>query len=130
VLEADLWRAEARGEEVLRQSARGGERNARTEEIATREGSGEDAVRWEVEGSHRDEDDEEPVGQEHGIRLWREKMERRFLRGEDAEFEYRAVDDGGDGSEERREEEERWFESEEESWEKESHDGETGVQDF
>lgn len=66
-----------------------------------------------------EERDEVPGSKEEGQERWREMMERRFLRGEDEDFEYGAVDSGNgmDGvvGEEERDREEEWFEGEEES---------------
>lgn len=94
-----------------------------------------------------DDMDESPKDKEEGMKMWKEKMERRFLAGADDDFEYDHVDAGeaDDGMEEEREEQEKWFEEEEEeeSWAVESEGkeeilgaeraklkGETGVQDF
>lgn len=70
---------------------------------------------------------------------WRREMEIRFLKGEDTEFEYPAVDKSeefDDRGTEEREEEEKWFEEEEPRWvvgseaTEEGLQGQTGVQDF
>lgn len=95
-------------------------------------------------------EDEVPASKEEGMERWRREMEMRFLKGQDAEFEYAAVDESekfdNRGMEER-EEEEKWFEEEEPRWlvgseEVGSEDvgseedgsrslqGQTGVQDF
>ena len=87
-------------------------------------------------------EDEVPVSKEEGMGRWRREVEMRFLRGEDGEFEYGAVDESeefDDRGIEEREEEEKWFEEEEPRWvggveEEESTEkrlqGQTGVQDF
>ncbi|KAI4104601.1 MAG: hypothetical protein L6R37_003122, partial [Teloschistes peruensis] len=109
ILEADLWRSEAK-----------------IDAISTNE-NGEVMV---------EQKDEVPVNKEEGEGRWRKLVEMRFLRGEDADFDYGAVDgdDGLDGLEESRDIENKWFEEEEESFMGEgSHaslKGETGVQDF
>jgi len=87
-------------------------------------------------------EDEVPASKEEGMERWRREMEMRFLKGEDAEFEYVAVDESeefDDRGTEEREEEEKWFEEEETRWvagseeegsTEESLRGQTGVQDF
>jgi len=74
-------------------------------------------------------EDEVPASKEEGMERWRREMEMRFLKGEDAEFEYVAVDES----------EEKWFEEEEPRWVAGSEGegstdkslrGQTGVQDF
>lgn len=64
-------------------------------------------------------------------------MTLKFLRGEDEDFDYRAVDENEEWDEvERRENEEKWFDEEEPEWvddeEKaaEGTGGDTGIQDF
>ena len=66
-------------------------------------------------------------------------MTLKFLRGEDGDFDYRAVDESEEWDEvERREDEERWFDEEEPEWvepeggekEVERTGGDTGIQDF
>lgn len=73
-------------------------------------------------------------GKEEGLRRWRDVMGRKFLRGEDAEFEYGAVDEGeewDDLEEEGRGVQESWFEGEEQEYLGVGRPtGETGVQDF
>lgn len=78
-----------------------------------------------------EDDDEVPTTKEEGLERWKFEMTVRFLRGEDPDFEYGAVD----GSEEyddveKREEEERWFDGETPEWERTPRESETGVQDF
>lgn len=82
-----------------------------------------------------EEDVEERVGgKEEGLARWRDVMGRRFLRGEDAEFDYGVVDEGeefDDVEEEARGLQEDWFEGEEQEFVGEGRPrGETGVQDF
>lgn len=73
-------------------------------------------------------------GKEEGLRRWRDVMERRFLRGEDADFDYAVVDSGegyDDLDEEARQQQEAWFDAEESEYDGDgSPKGETGVQDF
>ncbi|MCJ1463941.1 hypothetical protein MMC07_002550, partial [Pseudocyphellaria aurata] len=153
VLEADLWRSEAKMEALRRDSAT---KPARQTQLPSR-GSGRDDMtgrpnesdHGEDERIDDDGDEEAPRDKEDGLQMWREEMAIRFLAGRDEDFDYTDVDAGqeGDGSEEEREEEEKWFNDEEESWlgeeergEEGGHrgedhlkpvlKGETGVQDF
>ncbi|KAL9576782.1 MAG: hypothetical protein Q9212_006818 [Teloschistes hypoglaucus] len=109
ILEADLWRAEAK-----------------IDAISTNE-DGEVMV---------EQKDEVPVNKEEGEGRWRKLVEMRFLRGEDVDFDYGVVDgdDGLDALEESRDIEDKWFEEEEESFTRKGSNaslkGETGVQDF
>ncbi|KAL8761517.1 MAG: hypothetical protein Q9184_002366 [Pyrenodesmia sp. 2 TL-2023] len=121
VLEADLWRSEAK-----------------MAALAERREDGNGISM----GYRRDEEesDQAPASKEEGEERWRVLVEVRFVRGEDEEFDYGVVDDGEefDGVEEEREREERWFEEEEEEEERgvepgakgKGLKGETGVQDF
>ena len=135
VLEADLWRSEAKMEALRR--------------VVEEEGG--DGVGY-VRGSDgeilvEEEKEEEggPLTREEGMRRWKGEMERRFLRGGDVDFEYGVVDEGEEfDGEEEREREERWFDEEEATFlldggkgEEDDDDGgrgkvegETGVQDF
>ncbi|KAL8689780.1 MAG: hypothetical protein Q9218_004621 [Villophora microphyllina] len=121
VLEADLWRSEAKIN-ALNDNGRQG-----NEMIYRHEANGEVV---------REEKDEVPASKEEGDERWRKLIEMRFLRGENADFDYSTVDgdDGLDVWEESRDIEDRWFEEEEESFMREgsnpSLEGETGVQDF
>jgi len=119
-LEADLWRSEAKLQ-------------ALTNSPNKRDEAGKIVAETE---------DEVPASKEEGMERWRREMEMRFLKGEDAEFEYVAVDEReefDDRGTEEREEEEKWFEEEEPRWvagseeegsTEESLRGQTGVQDF
>ncbi len=69
----------------------------------------------------------------HGLELWQAFLTNRFVRGQDEEFDYAAVD----GNEEydglaRMEAEEQWFDEEEPARVDDAKrlEGETGVQDF
>ncbi|MCJ1474060.1 hypothetical protein MMC13_002718 [Lambiella insularis] len=126
VLEADLWRAEAKIDALARPSAAGAmrDRRGRDGEILA------------------EETDEVPTTKEEGLRRWRKEMELRFVSGGDDDFEYDEVDRGveyDDKGVEEREDEERWFEEEEPQWVTDKAgehtnavvvEGETGVQDF
>ncbi|KAF4633079.1 hypothetical protein G7Y89_g5038 [Cudoniella acicularis] len=64
-----------------------------------------------------EEEDEIPSNREDGFERWKFAMTIRFLKGEDPDFDYRAVDESEEWDViERVEEEERWFEDEEPSW--------------
>ena len=80
-----------------------------------------------------EEDVSERVGgKAEGLKRWEDVMRRRFLRGEDGDFEYRVVDGGeefDDLEEEGRGVQEVWFEGEGEEFVR-TPMGETGVQDF
>ncbi|MCJ1402805.1 hypothetical protein MMC11_006026 [Xylographa trunciseda] len=126
VLEADLWRSEAKIEALT---------NVKDAGLMTykRGASGEILA---------EERDEVPTTKEEGMQRWRKQMELRFLGGRDEDFEYSMVDEGeefDDRGVEEREEEEKWFEEEEPQWISDAQDdrpqelqikGETGVQDF
>lgn len=156
VLEADLWRSEAKMEALRRDSAI---KPARKTPLPVRGLERDDMTGRQNKSDYREDErinddgvDEGPMDKEEGLQMWREEMEMRFLAGRDEDFEYTDVDAGqeDDGSEEEREEAEKWFNDEEESWlgeeergdEKvhrgENHEkglkpvlkGETGVQDF
>ncbi|KAL3418896.1 coiled-coil domain-containing protein [Phlyctema vagabunda] len=84
-----------------------------------------------------EEEDEVPQNKEEGFDRWKFEMTLRFLRGEDKDFDYHAIDQNEDfDAIEHREEEEKWFEDEEPEWVgdeeegKETIGGETGIQDF
>lgn len=71
---------------------------------------------------------------EEGLRRWRDVMGRRFMRGEDKDFDYGVVDGGeqyDDLDEEGRGAQENWFDGEEQEFVGEGRPaGETGIQDF
>lgn len=84
-----------------------------------------------------EEKDEVPASKEEGSERWRKQMELRFLRGDDMDFDYRAVDESEeyDGPEEARDTQDQWFEEEEERFTPPGEhgsglQGETGIQDF
>ena len=128
VLEADLWRSEAK-----------------MEALAQPDISGTFVYKRGPNGEILAEDqDDVPLDKEDGKRKWREAMELRFLAGQDGDFEYKTVDESEDFDDrgiEDREEEERYFAEEEPEWvsdgggpghkkETAGLKGETGVQDF
>ena len=126
VLEADLWRSEAKIEALTNTQDAGAMTYKR----------GPDGEILAEEG------DEVPKTKEEGMQRWRKAMELRFLGGRDEDFEYSIIDEGeefDDRGVEEREEEEKWFEEEEPQWVGDAQDdrtqelhveGETGVQDF
>ncbi|KAI4274507.1 MAG: hypothetical protein LQ337_003898 [Flavoplaca oasis] len=118
VLEADLWRSEAKIEAFSSNGKDGQElsyaRNANGEIVA-------------------EEKDEAPASKEDGERRWRKQVELRFLRGDDPDFDYRTVDENDqfDAPEEARDIQDQWFEEEEErSSPGPGLAGQTGIQDF
>lgn len=126
MLEADLWRSEAKMDAF-----------ANPKRSATWRRDDRD-----TSGDIMEEKDEVPENKDDGLQRWRKEMELMFLRGADPDFDYKEVD----GSEEyddravqEREAEERWFEMEEPSWVEGSKQdvgraegltGQTGVQDY
>ena len=127
VLEADLWRSEAKIDALANRDA--------TSMRCTRDSSGEITA---------EEKDEVPQNKEGGLRRWHTEMELMFLRGEDPDFEYVTVDEDeaydNRGIEEL-EEEEKYFDEEEPTWLRAGQDlettqgshsptGQTGVQDY
>ncbi|KAL8839321.1 MAG: hypothetical protein Q9176_004502 [Flavoplaca citrina] len=118
VLEADLWRSEAKIDAFSSNGKDGQElsyaRNVNGEIVA-------------------EEKDEAPASKEDGERRWRKQVEQRFLRGDDADFDYRTVDENDqfDAPEEARDIQDQWFEEEEESSSPgPGLAGQTGIQDF
>jgi hypothetical protein len=73
-------------------------------------------------------------GKEEGLKRWKDVMGRRFLRGEDGEFDYGAVDNSeefDDIEEETRGAQDDYFDGEEQEFIGDGRPrGETGVQDF
>ncbi|KAL8769383.1 MAG: hypothetical protein Q9209_004611 [Squamulea sp. 1 TL-2023] len=121
ILEADLWRSEAK---IDAQAKYG--KNDQTMNY-TRGANGETVA---------EEKDEVPASKEEGKHQWRKQVELRFLNGDDADFDYRLVDENDqyDGLEEAQDIEDQWFEEEEEGFTPEGPgsvlQGQTGVQDF
>jgi hypothetical protein len=82
-----------------------------------------------------EEDADERVGdKEDGLRRWKDVMGRRFMRGEDREFNYDFVDNGeefDDIEEEAQGAQDDYFDGEEQEFVGDGRpQGETGVQDF
>ncbi|KAL9122302.1 MAG: hypothetical protein Q9187_001150, partial [Circinaria calcarea] len=73
VLEADLWRSEAKMEALSNPS--------KTSLMTYRRGQDGEIL--------AEEKDDVPINKEDGLRKWRKEMELRFLRGDDEDFEYR-----------------------------------------
>ncbi|KAL3468582.1 coiled-coil domain-containing protein-domain-containing protein [Aspergillus heterothallicus] len=80
--------------------------------------------------------DEIPGSKEEGEKTWKWEMTLRFLRGEDEEFDYTAVD-GNEEYDDLSEEQDKYFDDEEPEWLVEGEgevrtrlQGETGIQDF
>jgi len=129
ILEADLWRSEAKMEALA---------NPYTSSTFTyKRGSNGEIL--------AEDEDDVPPNKKQGERRWRKAMEMRFLKGEDGDFEYKTVDESeefDDRGVEEREEEDRYFAEEEPEWVLEGSggggggggetklEGETGVQDF
>ncbi|KAI9871601.1 MAG: hypothetical protein M1830_002703 [Pleopsidium flavum] len=127
ILEADLWRSEAKMEAL-------GNPNTSATFTYKRGPDGEILA---------EEEDDVPLDKEDGRRTWRKAMEVRFLKGEDGDFEYKSVDESeeyDDRGVEEREEEDRYFAEEEPQWVLDGNErsgggkskikGETGIQDF
>jgi len=80
--------------------------------------------------------DDAPKNKEEPAARWRDDMEMRFLRGEDADFDYQKVDrsdEWDDRTEAERDIQDVYFQEEEPGWDVEDGKtvtGETGVQDF
>ena len=127
ILEADLWRSEAKVEALANPDPDAA--------LSYRRGPNGEVL--------AEEKDEIPANKEEGFQRWRWEMEMRFLRGADEDFDYSSVDgneDFDDRAEEERQKEEQYFAAEEPEWMiDDSHifdgskmllQGETGVQDF
>jgi len=84
-------------------------------------------------GIEADEDDRAQT-REEGVEMWKDVMGRRFIRGEDKEFDYKAVDGNDlydDHAEEDRHQLERYLDGQVEEFVGDgSPQGETGIQDF
>lgn len=125
-LEASLVRSEAKVE-ALQQQQEGSGDSARNENPLVYERGVDGAI------IGLEEDVGERVqGKAEGWKRWEDVMRRRFLRGEDGEFDYGVVDEGeefDDLEEEGRAVQEGWFDGEGEEFVRTPR-GETGVQDF
>ena len=100
VLEADLWRSEAK-----------------IYSLASPDHAALMRYRCDTSGEIvSEEKDEAPADKEEGMQRWQKEMEMMFVRGADPDFDYAAVDGSeeyDDRGIEEREEQERWFEEEE-----------------
>lgn len=131
VLEADLWRSEAKIQALARP-----DKTASMRYVRGRDGE-----------IIAEEKDEVPRSKQEGWDQWRKEMELRFMSGEDEDFDYGSVDSNeeyDDRKVQEREQEEAWFDAEEPAWVSaggmemygEDHSvpkgvtGQTGVQDF
>jgi len=138
VLEADLYRSEAKLAAIKAQTSLVGESSSSKAGPSSPSAPSVPFVSY-ARGENGEvlpeEEDEVPRSKEEGFERWKFEMTLKFLRGEDQDFDYKAVDEDGDLDEiESKEEEERWFDDEEPEWvEEEGMDtvgGETGIQDF
>ena len=148
VLEADLWRAEAKVEAV--RSSKGKEEAKKVGEEGGKktnkegEGEGDEAIRA---ASKKIEDAAvESLSKAEGQDIWRRQLELRFVNGDDGEFDYEEMVDGNEELDDRetaeREKQDEWFDDEDASWNEENTTGandgvgevavrgQTGVQDF
>ena len=135
VLEADLMRSEAKLAALA---------HPETSAVSYHRGAHGDIILEDPQDA--------PESKEEGWQRWHREMTERFLRGEDADFDYHTVDDDekwDDRRQEENDEEEKWFTEEEPRWilndeildngdrqeEGEGRfervtEGETGIQDF
>jgi hypothetical protein len=82
--------------------------------------------------------DEKPLSKEEGKAWWVDEMTQRFLRGDDSDFDYKAVDTSWkyDDPEEERDIQEAYFESMDSDFDTDGEGkekvltGETGIQDY
>jgi hypothetical protein len=130
-LEADLYRSEAKIA-ALNGQDEDGEQVASSSQASLPFVS---YVRGEDGEVLPEDPDEVPKNKEDGFERWKFEMTLKFLRGEDQDFDYKAVDEDGDLDEiESQEEEQRWFDDEDPEWVEEEGvetvGGETGIQDF
>lgn len=118
MLEADLWRSEAKVEALSHPDQGAKFRYLR-----------DDKGHIQAEAK-----DEVPLTKEEGLQRWRQEMEFRFLRGDDGEFDYRRVDENDDFDDQKLldlEKQDEWFDKEmPSSVDGQALGGETGVQDF
>lgn len=119
VMEADLMRSEAKMEALAHP-------DPNSPLVYKRDASGG------ITAIEQDEEDR-PKNKEEGVKKWKEMMEQRFLRGQDADFDYSAVDTNeeyNDWEEDTRRHQDAYFDGEEAEYVSEERTGETGVQDF
>jgi hypothetical protein len=119
-LEADLWRAEAKLDALANPDPNAAFQYKR-------------GPNGEI---YAEEQDEIPQSKEEGFKRWKYEMEMRFLRGDDDDFDYDAVDKSeefDDRAEEERVELDEYLADEEPGFALEDGQepqGETGIQDF
>ncbi|MDI1492352.1 MAG: hypothetical protein OHK93_003566 [Ramalina farinacea] len=150
VLEADLWRAEAKVEAVRSNKEKEEAKKAGGEgDIKTSEGEreGEEADKAIRAANKKIEDAAvESLSKVEGQEIWRRQMELLFVNGEDGEFDYEGMVDGNEELDDRetaeRERQDEWFDDEDASWIEENATdnndgcgevavrGQTGVQDY
>lgn len=86
-----------------------------------------------ITGVEQDED-ERARSREEGWERWKDAMTQRFLRGDDADFEYSGIDESeeyDDRDEEERSKQDEYFGKEDEAFVGEGRpQGQSGVQDF
>ena len=142
MLEGDLLRSEAKlaalkatlpGEDDDGEDAAASHQGDGEDPAASLQGDGEDPAGVDED----DDNDVEPATKEEGRELWNEILTGRFVRGEDADFDYSGVDDDeGLDAMERQDAQDAWFDEEDPGWasgdeaDVEVPHGETGVQDF
>jgi len=139
VLEADLYRSEAKLAAIKAQTSLVGESSSSKAGPSSPSAPSVPFVSY-ARGENGEvlpeEEDEVPRSKEEGFERWKFEMTLRFLSGEDQDFDYKTVDENDEwDAVERRESEERWFDEEEPEWiadeaEGVLHGGETGIQDF
>jgi hypothetical protein len=123
VMETNMWLAEAKKNAL----ANGNDRNAL---VNYRRGPEGQVI--------EEEKDERAMTKEEGETWWRDEMTQRFLRGDDADFEYKDVDEKAefDDPEEERDIQDAYFESMESDFDTDGEGkekvltGETGIQDY
>lgn len=153
VLEADLWRAEAKVEAVRSNKEKegakkpGDESGVKTNKEGEGEGEGgeeDEAIR--AENKKLEDAAVESLSKAEGQEIWRRQMELRFVSGDDGEFDYEEMVDGNEELDDRetaeRERQDEWFDDEDASWIEDNateanHErnevavrGQTGVQDY
>ncbi|RDL41571.1 uncharacterized protein BP5553_01550 [Venustampulla echinocandica] len=125
VLEADLYRSEAKLAAVHKSLAQASSPSTSSSQDLQEPWSSSSEPHLPFVGHAGGKDGEElpeeevdsPRTKEEGFERWKFEMTIRFLKGEDPDFDYRAIDETEEWDViERKEEEERWFEDEEPSW--------------
>lgn len=137
VLEADLWRGEARIENLRRGATKAKSGDSSLPGEGEHSGDRDSGNGLQDEDNAQGEDADPPTTKEEGLNRWKYEMTMRFLHGLDEDFDYRDVDENEEYDDiQIREEQERWFEDEEPDWTTSDAKsspviaGETGIQDF